>query len=801
MRGMMRNQRAFSVAMILVAALCSNRAVPQVSLVAQRQPLLQPSIVPSGVWSRVASPNPGSIRNAFVDADEGPDGVYALIAHDSTPSTSDPDEFEVVRTAGGGFVSLGAPSGDGGLTALEYKTIAVAPDGAVWLGGDWFPETPIGNNPAPAIAWRTPDGTWHGPEEIPVEPNTDFPESRRFVDHRTLEVAPDGTVFYMGDIRNYSALLTDPVTPMILANDGSGWVEVGADDRVDDVNWPGGDLGPFNYVRDAIAFQSDNLWVVGDHDQQVLSGTGAFIGRYTGTTPVEVVEEGEQEPRTDPYAAAGLRAMDANGPSDIWAVGSSGEAGSPLSLIVRWDGAAWTRFRSPPELSPANIALADDGTAWAVDTFPERKAAYYDGSRWRPADFTPEGDEGQIVIQDMGESPDGALWAFGSKIGTSETYALRLVSDGGACPGDLDGDAAVSSGDLGVLLASWGLSGGAVDLDGDGVVGSSDLGVLLAAWGPCGACPGEGACSVANGSPGCEDQACCEAVGAVDAFSTGVEWDWFSAELAGEIGSCGVMSGDDCSTAVPVGEGRFVSSTTYKSIGPDVSSGGVDDVIDEWWAFTPPCNGPVVVSMLFDNTPTIDATIAVFDNCGGNEIAFADNTSFFLPEVTFQAQEGQTYYVRVAVEFGDWANYTIDFSCESEPIAGSDDCSSAIPVTEGSFPATTFDNSGPELFSSDCTFGSEIDEWFAYTAPADGVLTVSTCNGPAAGPLTLDPNLTIFDGCGGAQLACNDDAFCEPNSSNAQVSIPVTQGETYLIRVGGAFGSQGDYQLDVIFGP
>jgi len=53
------------------------------------------------------------------------------------------------------------------------------------------------------------------------------------------------------------------------------------------------------------------------------------------------------------------------------------------------------------------------------------------------------------------------------------------------CPADLDGLGSVGSGDLGILLAAWGQSGGPADLDGSGTVGSGDLGVLLAAWGPC----------------------------------------------------------------------------------------------------------------------------------------------------------------------------------------------------------------------------------------------------------------------------------------------------------------------------
>ncbi len=49
---------------------------------------------------------------------------------------------------------------------------------------------------------------------------------------------------------------------------------------------------------------------------------------------------------------------------------------------------------------------------------------------------------------------------------------------------DLDGDGVIGSGDLAILLASWGACGGCpADLNGDGVVDSGDLAMLLAAWG------------------------------------------------------------------------------------------------------------------------------------------------------------------------------------------------------------------------------------------------------------------------------------------------------------------------------
>lgn len=55
-------------------------------------------------------------------------------------------------------------------------------------------------------------------------------------------------------------------------------------------------------------------------------------------------------------------------------------------------------------------------------------------------------------------------------------------------PADLDGDGVVGSGDLAILLGSWGpcLPAPAkciADLDGDGTVGSADLAILLGSWG------------------------------------------------------------------------------------------------------------------------------------------------------------------------------------------------------------------------------------------------------------------------------------------------------------------------------
>jgi len=77
-------------------------------------------------------------------------------------------------------------------------------------------------------------------------------------------------------------------------------------------------------------------------------------------------------------------------------------------------------------------------------------------------------------------------YAWGENIGwLNLDDAARFVATLASCAADLDGNGAVGSGDLAILLAAWSTSGGASDLDGSGTVGSGDLAVLLAAWGPC----------------------------------------------------------------------------------------------------------------------------------------------------------------------------------------------------------------------------------------------------------------------------------------------------------------------------
>ena len=125
------------------------------------------------------------------------------------------------------------------------------------------------------------------------------------------------------------------------------------------------------------------------------------------------------------------------------------------------------------------------------------------------------------------------------------------------------------------------------------------------------------------------------------------------------------------------------------------------------------------------------------------------------------------------------------------PGAATDDCLSAPTVNEGlhAFDTTTFTNDYPASCGASDTAP---DGWWKYVATGDGTAVVTTC-----GNATMDTVLTAVAGCGGGELACNDDS-CFPQST---ISFPVTTGGEYLIRISGFAGGTGAGSIDISIPP
>lgn len=117
-----------------------------------------------------------------------------------------------------------------------------------------------------------------------------------------------------------------------------------------------------------------------------------------------------------------------------------------------------------------------------------------------------------------------------------------------------------------------------------------------------------------------------------------------------------------------------------------------------------------------------------------------------------------------------------------------DNCSAPIAVTDGTIEFSnvnaTTDGIEDTGFCSDVLFDMESDIWFCYTATCDGFATISLCGSD------FDTMVAAYLGCAcpttGA-MGCDDDT-CVISLDARLNGIPVTAGESYLIRVGGFSG-------------
>ena len=88
------------------------------------------------------------------------------------------------------------------------------------------------------------------------------------------------------------------------------------------------------------------------------------------------------------------------------------------------------------------------------------------------------------------------------------------------------------------------------------------------------------------------------------------------------------------------------------------------------------------------------------------------------------------------------------------------------------------------------------DEWFAVTSSVAGeLITVSTCNQAA-----FDTILTVYDSCGGAVVASNDDGT-DCSGFTSELSFVADGSSTYFIAVDGFGGASGTFDLTISCGP
>jgi len=305
--------------------------------------------------------------------------------------------------------------------------------------------------------------------------------------------------------------------------------------------------------------------------------------------------------------------------------------------------------------------------------------------------------------------------------------------------------------------------------------------------------PNAGPCNDLNGTPGCDDEVCCAAVCRFESFCCDNEWDAFCVAVAAF--ACGLPSGACC----------VDGSCQLLTVDACTTLGGV------YWGVGSPCilcNGGCCDSVFLNGACT-EGTGANCEVWGGvfqgigttctdcfGACCLADGSCVELIAAECLDMTGD------AQAFQGLGTTCATANC---PVPLPDDCDARMMVTAG---ATTFDLTDATTDGAqepDCMFpfggpdnlGVNQDLWYNYTASVNGTAYIDTC-----GMANVDTRLVVYEGCScptGLPLECNDDhgdatesdsGVACPEALESSLSIPVTAGQCYKIRVG-AFVTNG----------
>ena len=277
---------------------------------------------------------------------------------------------------------------------------------------------------------------------------------------------------------------------------------------------------------------------------------------------------------------------------------------------------------------------------------------------------------------------------------------------------------------------------------------------------------------------------------------------------------------DSCQNAIVVMAGDTVEFSTIDAtwegpFHPNNPCSTDNDTIysDIWYVWTAEWDGQAIWSMC--GTADFDTRIAVYKpglTCPfGPDDLLACNEDGpdcpgFTSEVVWDVMAGQTYYLRLGGYGGESGSGTFTISPYIPPAGPpNNDCANAavIDLVEGfefdNFDATT---DGPEHPGNPCFgFGDntvQADIWYSFTPEFSGTVLWTTC-----ATASFDTRLAVYGPDASCPVTdadlyeCNDDGPGCPGFTSS-LFFDVEAGKTYLLRLGGFGGEQGQGTFDLV---
>ncbi|MGB1204339.1 MAG: T9SS type A sorting domain-containing protein [Chitinophagales bacterium] len=227
-----------------------------------------------------------------------------------------------------------------------------------------------------------------------------------------------------------------------------------------------------------------------------------------------------------------------------------------------------------------------------------------------------------------------------------------------------------------------------------------------------------------------------------------------------------------------------------------------------------------------------DTQMAVFTGEGCENLTLVasneDDTDFgsaagdYFSGVVLETMEGMEYSVMIdgyAGSFGFFCMNADLIECPVDPIdpPANDACDAAftLEVANGTqngpftnVAATGDDGDVPACFGDSLPDGTNTYDnsvWFTFEGTGE-IITLTTSNGcvEVDSLRNIDTQLAVFDACGGAELACNDDIDLDGENYMSSVTVETMVGMTYTVVVDGYFyntiddGYEGEFCIDVV---
>ena len=271
--------------------------------------------------------------------------------------------------------------------------------------------------------------------------------------------------------------------------------------------------------------------------------------------------------------------------------------------------------------------------------------------------------------------------------------------------------------------------------------------------------------------------------------------------------------------------GFGVSSGINTGSGNDfiLSCGAIgEDLVYEWTA-------PQTGLYHFTANANYDVAVAIFDGCYGSELICADTSS--LNTVDFQATAGETYTVVIDVATNsDVGNVSLDITTDNEVSCGDGidedndgltDCNDELdcwysldcanptcpnyylidlqnftPPQGDSVLTASLNGASDDLQGSCYSHSGGPDLSYDYESPQTGCAQISSVSDQ------VDVSMMVTAGCGGSELACNNDfpmiANLYGTAHAAYTEVDVVQGEIYIIGVDAPVGlDQGLFSINI----